>query len=175
MLLLPAPTAHFVFASTPELPKHETRRFMFWYQRGHHETHRHLLGSFDGNPMLDSKFYLKLQHVRALLNFKKVIWHETNFNLYEQQLTEARKLDRLQKRKRKLSACNRIYLEELTKINNSSDLFKADKIDELNQKLRLTLDKIDEVYGTEESGSTQYIKNIDSFGIKSPDYSEQEK
>lgn len=147
-LLLPAPTSNIVQVTPPPVKREDLYRYMIWYQRDTYDKERHLLGSFIGNVVLDKKFRMKMGKIRMRLTTLEIPYHESWYVIHEAEAEAARRLDNQQRGQRKYSKCLNVYREELDKINRSSDLFKSDKIAELDKKLFATLQRIDEVYGT---------------------------
>lgn len=161
MKLLTAPAVNFIIVPPAPVPRIQLRRHMFWYQRTHQESQRHLLGSFVGHTVLDNTFHNKLERIRHLLSFCGIPWHETSYNLHEAELEASRRLDMMQKRQRKISKCWNVYNKMLADIENSAILFKTEALLELKEKLDATLKEIDYRYGNGYSRGTYLAQNTD--------------
>lgn len=96
--------------------------------------------------MKDPVFHRKIKRIEALLTIKGIPFHYDNYNLYEHELAEARRLSQEEKRARKHTKLLNAYNRRKEEINSSADLFKGDKLIELDKELETALAKLSTMY-----------------------------
>ena len=156
------PACNFIISPKPVAPRHELRRFMFWYKMNNHAGVRHLLGSFVGHPIFEPHFNKKLNKIRAFLTYKEIPWEESFYIIHEAEMRAMRRLDNEQRKSRAITKLNNGYNKAMEAIKQSSELFKDDLIKELDTHYKRKMGQIQITYDPDREIGMPYSDKSNS-------------